>query len=329
MKLQDRVRSLRPRAPGVVVVIVDENGVRESAAIGMADIARGAAATIETPWAWFSMTKVFTVTAAMRMAARGEIDLDEPASKYVPELAHLEPADGSARITPRLLMSHRSGIRNPLPLRWIRRASDPMPDVEELAARRLRENRRLRFEPGTRAKYTNLGMLVMGAVMQRAARTPFATIVAREVLEPLGMSRTSFERPSDTAVGYHRRFSPMRFVIARWAVGPSYGRWVSTTPFLVDGAPFGGLVGPASDLARFVALHLGDDPAAVAMREQGLGWFRHLKAKRGDPPSLEHAGGGPGYCDVMRVYPTLRRGVIVLGNATSYDIARIARLALE
>jgi CubicO group peptidase (beta-lactamase class C family) len=328
MTLEQRLRELAPRAPGVVVAIVDAGGVRESAAIGLADIARAAPASTTTPWHWFSMTKVFTATAAMRLSARGELDLDAPVRELVPDVARLVPEAWATRITPRHLLSHRAGIANPLPLRWIRRATDPAPDVEVLAARRLGENRRLRFEPGTRAKYTNLGMLVMGAAMQRAAKTPFASIIAREVTGPLGMSRTGFDLPEGAAVGYHARFSPLRFVIPQWVVGPSFGRWVSTRPFLVDGMPYGGLVGPIDDLARFLRLHLGDDPVVVAMRERGLGWFRHLKVRRGDPPSLEHGGGGPGFFDVMRVYPTLGVAVAVLGNATKYDIDAIARLAL-
>ncbi len=325
MTLADRLRVLAPRAPGVVVALVDREGIRESAAIGMADLARGAPASVATPWHWFSITKVFTVTAGLRLG----VDLDEPAAAHVPAIARLEPASWAARITLRHLMTHRSGIANPLPLRWIRRASDPAPDVEALAARRLGENRRLRFAPGTRVKYTNLGALVLGAALQRIAKTPFDALIAREITGPLGMSRTGFDLPEGAAVGYHPRFSPLRFVIPQWVVGPSFGRWVSTRPFLVDGMPYGGLIGPAEDLARFVRLHLSDDPIARSMREQNLGWFRHWKTRRGDPPSLEHGGSGPGFCDVMRIYPTLGVGAIVLGNATKYDIDPIARLALD
>src|SRR5512136_432877 len=116
MTLEHRLRSLAPRAPGVLVAVVDADG--EQAAIGWADVARSIAATASTPWPWFSMTKVFTVTTAMRMALRGELDLDEPVAKLVPAVLRLWPAAWAARITPRHLMSHSSGIANPIPLRW-------------------------------------------------------------------------------------------------------------------------------------------------------------------------------------------------------------------
>ncbi len=338
MTLEQRLRELAPRAPGVVVAIVDASGVREEVATGFADLARDVRATPATPWLWFSMTKVVTVTAAMRMIERGELDLDEPVSKHVPAVARLEPSSWAARITVRHLMTHASGIKNPIPLTWVRPAAEPAIDVEALAETRLRANQRLRFEPGKKSKYSNLGALVLGAAMQHASKTPFAALVTREVLEPVGMSRTWFELPRDAAVGYHPRWNPMRLLVPRWVVGDSIGRWVSTRPFLVDGAPYGGLVGPIEDAARFVRMHLRNgeldgvrvlaEKSALAMRERGLGWFRHFKARRGDPPSVEHGGNGPGFFDVMRIYPTLGIGVIVMGNATKYDIDAIARLAL-
>ena len=334
-----------------MVAVVDAGGVREQAAIGSADLVRSIAATASTPWPWFSMTKVFTVTTAMRMAERGELDLDEPVGGHVPAVLRLRPAAWARRITPRHLMSHSSGIANPIPLRWIRRPADPPPDVEALAERRLLANRRLRFAPGKRAYYTNLGTLVLGALLQRVSRTPFRALVSREVLEPLGMSRTGFDWPSDAAVGHHPRWNPMRFLVPQWVVGAARGRWVTTRPFLVDGPPYGGLVGPLDDLVRFVRMHLRDGeldgarvitPAsAAAMRtittlgrpfDLGLGWFRPHGSRRAGPrsgpPFVEHLGSGPGFLNVMRLYPTRGLGVIVLGNATSYDVDAVASLAI-
>jgi len=318
--------------PGRVVVVFDADGVRRESAFGMADVARRAPASHETPWPWFSITKLFTVTAAMRLAERGAIDLDAPAARWVPAISRLRPASWAARITPRHLMAHAAGIANPIPLRWIRPASEPAPDVEALAERRIAEHRVLRFRPGSKARYTNLGTLVLGAAMQRASGTPFAELVAREVLAPLAMTRTGFERPEGTAVGYHPRWNPMRWLVPRWVVGARVGRWVSTRPFLVDGPPYGGLVGPALDLVRFGRMHLRDgelDGARVlspssarAMRHDALGFHRA-------PPFVEHYGGGPGFFDLLRLDPARGVGVIVLGNATKYDIEAVARRALS
>ena len=58
------------------------------------------------------------------------------------------------------------------------------------------------------------------------------------------------------AVGYHPYRGPMRLLLPRWVTGERAGRWVSLTRFLVDGAPYGGLVGSLDDAARFLRMHL-------------------------------------------------------------------------
>jgi CubicO group peptidase (beta-lactamase class C family) len=61
----------------------------------------------------------------------------------------------------------------------------------------------------------------------------------------------------------------------------------------------------------------------------GLGWFRPSSARDADPPFVEHLGGGAGFFNVLRIYPTLGVGIVVMGNATKYDIDAVAELALD
>jgi CubicO group peptidase (beta-lactamase class C family) len=60
----------------------------------------------------------------------------------------------------------------------------------------------------------------------------------------------------------------------------------------------------------------------------GLGWFRPAKQRAADPPFVEHLGGGAGFFNVIRIYPTRGVGIAVMGNTTRYDIDRVAALAL-
>ena len=59
----------------------------------------------------------------------------------------------------------------------------------------------------------------------------------------------------------------------------------------------------------------------------GLGWFRPAKDRRADPPYVQHLGGGAGFFNVMRIYPTEGVGAVVMGNATKFDVESVARLA--
>jgi AcrR family transcriptional regulator len=60
----------------------------------------------------------------------------------------------------------------------------------------------------------------------------------------------------------------------------------------------------------------------------GLGWFRPANHREDDPPFVEHLGGGAGFFNVIRAFPTHGVGIAVMGNATKYNIDRVAQLAL-
>jgi CubicO group peptidase (beta-lactamase class C family) len=298
---------------------------------------------------WFSMTKIATATAAMRLADRDLVDLDEPLIGLVPAMRLLEPADRAARITGRHLLQHAGGLANPIPVAWIHPADAPGPDPDAFLQERLAKHPKLRFEPGSRSSYSNLGTLILGSAMSRAAGSRFEDVARKEVLEPAGMTHTDFTflEVVPAATGYHPARSPMRFLLPRWVRGQAYGRWLGLRRFLLDGAAYGGLVGTPDDAARFLQLHLRDgeldgvrvlspDTASRMRRidlegkryDLGLGWFRPADARAADPPFVEHLGGGAGFFNVIRMYPTVGVGAAVMGNATKYDIDAVARLAL-
>ena len=351
--LAGRLRAQTGRAvPGIAAAIAGPGGVLDAAACGDADLAAGRPASAGMVCPWFSMTKIVTATMAMRLADQGLLGLDRPVAPLVPELAVMEPRRYRERITPRHLLAHSAGIANPVPVRWIHPADRPGPDQAALLRRLLARHHRLRFEPGARSSYSNLGTLVLGQALSAAAGRPYADLVHGEILGPLGMGMTGFaysrEMEAQAATGYHPRRSPMRLLLPRWVIGEPAGRWVSFHRFLLDGAAYGGLVGPVRDAARFLLMHLRDGEldgsrilspgAAAGMRrittpgrryDLGLGWFRPAGARGADPPFVEHLGGGAGFFNVIRIYPTREVGIAVMGNATRYDIDAVARLALS
>jgi CubicO group peptidase (beta-lactamase class C family) len=348
-ELRDAVHG---RAPGIAIAIVDPGGVRAAAATGFANLATGVAATAQMVCPWFSMTKIVTATVAMRLAESKVLDLDAPAISLVPAFATLEPAERAARITPRHLLSHSAGLANPVPVRWIHPAGDPGPDQDEFLAKLLAKHRKLRFEPGTRSSYSNLGTLALGSALARATGRTFVDLAREEVLQPLQMSSTGFAYSRDmaarAATGYHPRWSPMRLLVPRWAIGPPMGRWISFHRFLLDGSAYGGLVGPVEDAARFLQMHLcageldgrrvlsADTTEAMQQIDMkgrrfdlGLGWFRPADQRSAEPGFVEHLGGGAGFFNMIRIYPSRRVGIAIMGNATKYDIDAVAALALR
>jgi CubicO group peptidase (beta-lactamase class C family) len=351
--LETRLRNtVEGHVPGIAVAVVDADGIRAAVGVGMADLAGGRPASPEMVCPWFSMTKIATATAAMQLMERGVLDLDAPLASHVPQMRHLRPASDAARITARHLLSHSAGLANPIPVGWIHPLDQPGPDPDTFLDGLLSKHEKLRFEPGTKCSYSNLGMLVLGAAMTNVTGDPFSDLVSRGVLDPLGMDSTGFAytpaMEARSATGYHPRRSLMRFMLKRWVIGRPVGRWISLNRFLLDGQAYGGLIGPVTDASRFVRMHIREGEldgvrvlnasSAREMRDVrvlgkrfdfGLGWFRPSSARHADLPFVEHLGGGAGFFNVIRIYPTRGVGIAVMGNATKYDIDAVAALALD
>lgn len=349
--LDERVRSaMGRRVPGVALVVVGRDGARARSAVGRADLVSGTPIATDMVIPWFSMTKIATATTVLRLVERGTFSLDAPALPLVPAMRSLRPQEWAERITMRHLLQHAGGLVNPIPVGWIHPAEEPGPDPDAFLEGLLTKHAKLRFEPGSRSSYSNLSTLILGSAIARTTEKRYEEVASQEVLEPLGMSSSGFTFAPGVpaATGYHPRRSPMRVFLPRWVTGQAVGRWVGFRRFLLDGAAYGGLLGTAEDAARFLRMHLGDgeldgervtsSASASEMRsivlrgrrfDLGLGWFVPANQRDADPPFVEHLGGGAGFFNVMRMYPTLGVGAVVMGNSTKYDIDAIARLARE
>jgi CubicO group peptidase (beta-lactamase class C family) len=311
---------MRGHVPGLSLAIVTPQGIRYLDGIGQANMATGAPATSATTYPWFSMTKLVTATAVMRLVDQGVLHLDDRVGDLYEPFRAMRPRERSTRVTVRHLLSHSSGLANPVPIRWVHPATQPAPDPRQLLRSVLRRHNRLRFEPGRRANYTNVGFLILGEVISQAGQRPFTDYVSDEILQPLQMNSTGFNYPAadQAAIGYQRRRSPMtplmRLLLPAGIMGPPIAGYISFHPFLVDGAAYGGLIGPVEDAARFLQMHLRDGEldgvriltpdSARQMRvintrgrrfELGLGWFRPAKARTATPAFVQHRGDGGGF----------------------------------
>lgn len=340
----------RGAVPGLSFAVVGPEGLRRAGGVGLADLARATPATARTIYPWFSMTKLVTATAILQLAERGALDLDDPIARHFPQFRQLSPAAWAATATVRHLLNHSAGLANPLPLRWVHAADQDGPEPGPFIANLLTRHARLRSAPGTRAAYSNLGYLVLGEIVATAAAQSYQDYVRAQILAPLGMDRTDFAYPAganvEAAIGYQRRWSALTpllpVLLPPGILGAPAGRFVAFRRFYVDGAAYGGLVGPVDEAARFLHAHLAAGqgwenalltPASAALmqhiarrgaaRDFGLGWFQPQAQRDDSAPFIEHLGGGAGFWNDMRLYPTL--GVVVMGNTTSYDHAAVVR----
>jgi CubicO group peptidase (beta-lactamase class C family) len=328
--------------PGVAAAVVADGEIRSVDVAGVADAESGELVERASSFLWFSMTKLVTATTAMRLVEAGLLGLDTEVGAIRPDLL---PA-GAPPITVGDLLRHRAGIRNPMPVRWVRPAGDPPRPADELIAR---VGRPLRRRQDDLAHYSNLGYLLLGEVLATVGGSPFTELVHEQVLSPFGMASTSFDpraaRQPDPVTGHQRRrpglVPALQAMLPAGVVGGRVGRWLTFQPFLVDGAAYGGLVGPVDDAARFLLAHARDGDldggqvlapsTARAMREitcpgrpydQGLGWGRpHGEQGAG---FVQHFGGGAGYWNLLRLHES-GEGVVLMGNSTRWDADGLAR----
>ena len=107
------------------------------------------------------MSKTITAVGVMQLVEAGRVGLDDPVERYVDSLPY-----GSS-VTVRQLISHTSGIPNPIPLRWVHpEARHGSFDENAALATVLRDHQRLSFEPGTKYAYSNIGYWLLGKVVE-------------------------------------------------------------------------------------------------------------------------------------------------------------------
>ncbi|WP_138756882.1 serine hydrolase domain-containing protein [Modestobacter altitudinis] len=342
--VQSTIRALmdRHQVPGLTIAVTDSRRLLHAEGFGHADLASGMSATADTRYPWFSMSKIATATAAMRLADEGRLDLEAPVRSLLPEFAVR-----AGRTQPRVcdLLSHTAGLSNPLPLRWVLPASAPASDVDEFARRLLSRHGRTRRSAGGPARYSNVSYLALAEVIARAAGRRFDDHMRTAVLDPAGMTATGYDPVpgEDIATGYVRLprvATPLvRAALPPGIAGRRVGGVLSLHPFRVAGAGYGGLIGSAVDAARLLRLHLADGvidghrvlapESARRMRrintpgrpfDLGLGWFRRPADRDATPPFVEHWGTGGGFWNAMRLYPEHDLGIVTMANTTrGYD----------
>jgi CubicO group peptidase (beta-lactamase class C family) len=129
-----RARLRADGVPGLSAALVTGDRVRWVRGFGVADLASGAPVGAETVFLWFSMTKIVTATAVLRLVERGAIDLDSPVDEVFPPFTVVRQP---RPVTVRHLLSHSSGLANPVPVRWVHAADAAGPDSQTFVERLL------------------------------------------------------------------------------------------------------------------------------------------------------------------------------------------------
>lgn len=180
--------------PGAVVMVVKDGRIVKHDAYGYAvRYATDSELLPERAWVPMrpdtifdlaSVTKLFTSIAVLQLAEEGRVDLDAPVARYVPEFA----AGGKEAVTVRQLLTHTSGLPAWLPLYQL--PGTPPDRLQAVFQVQLQD------PPGTVYRYSDLGLIVLGVLVERVSGLPLDRFVAERITGPLGMSETMFNPPA-------------------------------------------------------------------------------------------------------------------------------------
>jgi beta-glucosidase-like glycosyl hydrolase/CubicO group peptidase (beta-lactamase class C family) len=225
--------------PGGVVAVGRGDALVHLSAFGRQTYDPGSpAVTPETIYDVASLTKVVaTTTMAMILVDEERLGLDAPVQSFLPRFE----GRGKEAVTVRQLLSHSSGLDWWAPL--YEEARGPEDYLQRVQAMELA------YEPGTRSLYSDLGLILLGEVLERAAGEPLDAFARRRVLEPLGMTDTLFRPGADLLP----RIAPTER--DEWRGRLLHGEVHDENAFALGGvAPHAGLFSTAGDLARFARM---------------------------------------------------------------------------
>ncbi|GAO07719.1 putative beta-lactamase [Streptomyces lydicamycinicus] len=262
-----------------------------------------------------SLSKTFTVLLLADLARSGVLSLDDPLAAHLPELPLPHP--NSRRITLRHLATHTSGLPR-IPADLIAGAlvhpyanGYARYDTERLL--RTFARTRPRHRPGTRWRYSNFGLALLGPAMSRAAGAGYATLLTDRVLKPLDLKDTALG-PGTTgtdAIGHRTNgVTPVR--------SADMGAFIAA----------GSVRATPGDLLSYLEAHLSpeDTPLAGPLRDvqvpllrrglrkrdtHTLTWYQH-PAARG--PLLFHVGATFGQQAFLGYHPATQTGLVALAT---------------
>ncbi len=309
--------------PGAAVAVIQDGKMVHQKGYGLANLEQGTSCTPQTKFRIVSLTKAFTAMAVMILHERGMLNLDDTIGKYLPDYPKGD------QITIRQLLTHTSGVQEPVP---DAKAFDPLPAMNTPLEKRyaMCRDEPLEFNPGERWSYTNAGYIVLGYLVERVSGQSYEVFLRENIFKPLRMDNTGYDHPDAVlkhrAAGYSRQGdtykNAMYFNMSLF--GPS-GALYSTIEDMArwDQALYGDTL-VKSELLRqaFTRAKLNDGTTA----DYGFGWV--LGKNRG-LEEIRATGMAPGFMAQIVRIPAQRFSVIILSNCDAVDALNLAHEIAE
>ena len=319
--------------PGVGIAVVQDGEVILAEGYGLRDREKNLPVTSDTIFAIGSSSKGFAAASVAAMVDDGKLEWDKPVRDYLPEFK-LKDDFASARMTPRDLLCHRSGLPRH-DLMWY----NSVATREEMMGRLqyLEPNRDFR----SYWQYQNLMYMSAGYLAGKVAGTTWEDVVRTRIFEPLGMKTANFsvdelQKSADYALPYDEKEGEVRLMEFR---------------NITEVGPAGSINANVNEMAQWVKLQLGkgkfgdkqiiseantrqlhssqmviSDPLwselyGSDLVSYGLGWFIHTF--HGET-IVQHGGNIDGFTALVSFIPSKNVGIVTLTNMNSNFLGTVS-----
>lgn len=248
--------------PSASLAVVQNGNLVYTHAYGLARVEPPLPATTQMRYAIGSISKQFTAAAILLLQQQGKLSLDDPVSKYIPDLTCGD------EITIRELLSHTSGYQDYWPEDYVMppmlQPETPQQILDTWAKRPLD------FQPGTEWQYSNTNFVIAGMIAEKVSGEPLTEFLSQHIFTPLGMkSVRDFDNhglAKNDATGFYRH------ALGPLLPAPDVGRGWASAAFE--------LAMTAHDLALWDVSMLGEK---VLRPDSYTQMFTDVKLKNGNP----------------------------------------------
>lgn len=325
--------------PGMAFGIVVDDQLIYTGNYGYTDIEKKIPVSSSSLFRIASMSKSFTAMAVLKLRDEGKLDLDDPASDYIPELKGIQYPTGDAPvITVRHLLTHGAGFPEDNP--WgDRQLADTDKDLLEFIGKQISFSN----PPGLAFEYSNLGFALLGKIISNVSGKRYQDYIRENIWTPLGMKTSEWEYGNIAAGKLAHGY---RWLNEKW----NEEQLLHDTPDGSWGA-MGSMISSIDEFAKYMTLHISAWPPSSTLEKgpvkrssiremhypwringllpdfkypdgrtcavagaycYGLGWLRDCESKI----YISHSGGLPGFGSQWRIMPDYGIGVVAFANRT-------------
>src|SRR5258707_345415 len=239
---------------GATFVFLKDGKAVASDYYGSANLEKNQPVDENTIYHWASNTKQFTGIAIMQLRDRGLLKLDDPVTKYLPELRAVHNPFGSmGDITIRHLMTHSAGFRNGTWPWSTGKDWEPFEPTEYSQLVAMFPYTEIRFKPGSKFSYSNPGIIFLGKIIEKLSGDDYKVYIDKNIFKPLEMYHSYFD-----ATPYHLvKYRSNSYYIENGQ--RTEGRFDANTGITVSNS---GLNSPLPDMIKYLNFLVGDPKKA-------------------------------------------------------------------